>query len=142
MKTAAVFGAVAKQKLEDFGVVGQVHERESGTVAWGEVFRLHLDPHIEYGGLNGLAAALLPFCGGHFFDELDFHDVFRLPALDVGLVVGVVALLILVSQADYVDGGQRMRRCILRGTGFAFEGDGAVGFGSVFAGDVGFGTCL
>ena len=99
---AAVLGAIAQQKLEHLGVVGQLKECKGKSRGPVRVYRflfafllvqVHLK--IDDGSFNKIAAPLLPFRDHHVMNEVAFDGIDRPQRIYIGFVVQLECFLVL-----------------------------------------------
>jgi hypothetical protein len=89
---------------------------------------------VEEGGFDGGVAAETPLGGDDLFDEVEFDGVGGLEALEVGLVEEVEVVGAFVVEEEVLVGAEAVGGVVAGGDGFAFRGNGSLGFGAVAAG--------
>ena len=99
------------------------------------------DFKVEESDFDGIAAHDLPHGGGEESDEVGFDFVGGVIAGDVGVEVIVIAGGVLLGEGDS-GGTESVSHAVGADCGFAFDGDGSIGFGAVGAGGgyLGFGA--
>ena len=120
-------------EVEDAGVVTEIAKHQRGAMRGRIRRRLASHLEIEPGFLKPEDAHVTPASDGHGFEERGFGGGAGLKLGDEGVVEVLEAIHGFAFENDGL-GEEAVAGGVLRRDGFAFGGDGAVGFGAVGAG--------
>lgn len=92
---------------------------------------------LEEGSLQGEDAVEAPARGGHGFDRVRFDEGGGLELIEISMEESFEFRFGFAGDDDGF-GAEAVTQGVARGSGFAFGGDGAAGFGAVGSGGLGF----